>query len=107
MNQKVKYEVLNVGELPEQVQSEILTNSESNGFFIHNDKKYTYIFYKANYTENEYISTNLSAKRKNGEYIVTSLVDWASNDGSVSYEKVIKLERVSEDDIVLKEKDKR
>ena len=106
-SQKVENEVLNIGELPEQVQNEISTISEINGFSIHNDEKYTYVFYRANHTENEYISTDLYAIRKNGDYIITALVNLAVDDSHISYEKAIKLAKVSEDDIVLKEKDKR
>jgi hypothetical protein len=107
MNQKVKYEVINFGELPQQVQNEISTNSESRGFSIHNDEKYTYVFHRANLTEGDYISTDLSVDKKNGKYIITSSVDWAVNDSHISYEKEIKLKKVSENDIILKEHDKR
>lgn len=107
MSQKVEYEVLNVKDIPTQVQIEISTNNERNGFSIHNFENNTYVFYRADHNENEYISTDLYAQKKNNEYIITSVVDWASNDDLISYEKVIKLEKVSENDIVLKEKDKR
>lgn len=107
MTQNVKYEVLNISELPEKIQNEISTNSIRNGFTIHNDEKYIYVFYRTNLTKGNYISTDLSAHKKNGEYIVTALVDWAVDDSQISSEKAIKLEKVSEDDIILKELDKR
>ncbi|MDP4097836.1 hypothetical protein OIN60_13755 [Paenibacillus sp. P96] len=107
MDQKVEYEVLNFGELPEQVQNEIARDSESNGFSLHDDEKYTYIFYRANHTEYEYITTGLSVHKKNGTYIITSLVDWAADDSKISYEKAIKFEKVSKDDMILEEQDRR
>ncbi|MFB5267441.1 hypothetical protein ACE41H_11700 [Paenibacillus enshidis] len=107
MKQKVEYEVLNIGELPEQFQNEIARDSESNGFSLHDDEKYTYILYRANHTEYEYITTDLSVHQKNGTYIITSLVNWAADDSKICYEKAIKFEKVSEDDIVLEEQDKR
>jgi uncharacterized membrane protein len=107
MTQNVKYEVLNIRELPEKVQNEISTNSIRKEFSIHNDEKYSYIFYRADHTKGDYISTDLSAHKKNGEYIITGLVDWAVDDSQISYEKAIKLEKVSEEDIILKVLDKR
>lgn len=107
MNQKVEYEVLNVKDVPTQIQDDISTKSQNEGFTIHHLDNYTYIYYKIIPTENEYISTDLYAHKEKDEYIITSVVDWATNDDLISYEKVIKLEEVSENDIVLIEKDKR
>jgi hypothetical protein len=107
MSQKVKYEVINLDELPEQVQNEISMNSNSNGFSIHKAEKYTYVFYRANHTENEYVSTDLSAHKKNGKYIITASVDWAVDEGYISYDKAIKIKEVSKNDMILKEHDNR
>lgn len=107
MNPKVEYEVLNVKDVPTQIQNDISNNSQNEGFSIHHLDNYTYIYYKVDLTENEYISTDLNARKDKDEYIITSVVDWATNDDLISNEKVIKLEKVSENDIVLKEKDKR
>lgn len=107
MRQNVEYEVLNVEDIPVQVQNGILTNSETNGFSKHNYENDTYVFYKADHKENEYISTELLVDKKNGVYIITAVVDYASNDDLVSYEKVIKFEKVPEENIVLEEKDNR
>ncbi len=106
-SQKVEYEVLNIEDVPVEVQNEMLANPQKNGFSIHSFENYTYVFYRLDHKENEYISTELSVHKKKDEYIITSLVDWATNDHLVSYEKVMKFEKVSEEDIVLKEKDKR
>lgn len=107
INQKVEYKVLNVKDAPTQIRNEILTNSQNEGFSIHHLDNHTYIYYKIDPTENEYISTELYAYKEKDEYIITSVVDWATNDDLISYEKIIKLEKVSENDIVLMEKDKR
>ncbi|MBT2644788.1 hypothetical protein J7I80_21460 [Bacillus sp. ISL-41] len=108
MNQKVEYDVLNVKDVPTQIQNEISTNSQREGFSIHHLDNYTYVYYKIDSRENEYISTDLYARKEKDIYIITSVVDWATNDDLISYEKVIKLEKVPEnDDVVLKEKDKR
>jgi hypothetical protein len=107
MNQKVEYEVLNVKDVPTQIQNDLSTISKNEGFSIHHLNNYTYIYYKVDPKEDEYISTDLNARKEEDEYIITSVVDWATNDDLISYEKVIKLEKVSENDIVLKEKDKR
>ena len=93
MSQKVEYEVLNVEELPEKVQDEILTNS------IVMASLYTMIinilmyFIELITMKMSIFLPTLSAHRKKSKYIITSLVDLASNDGFVSYEKVIKLEK--------------
>ncbi|MFB5760397.1 hypothetical protein [Paenibacillus medicaginis] len=107
MKQKIEYEVLNIGELPEQFQNEIARDSESNGFSLHDDEKYTYIVYRAKHTEYEYITTDLSVHKQKGAYIITSIVDWAADGSKIGYEKAIKFEKVSKDDIVLEEQDKR
>ena len=103
----VEFEDLILDQLPKQVQSELLRNSESSGFSIYSDDKYTYVVYRADHQENEYISTDLLARKKKDKYIITSVVDRALKDNHVSYEKVIRLENVPEKNIVLNEKDKR
>jgi hypothetical protein len=40
-------------------------------------------------------------------YIITSVVDFASNDNHVSYEKAIKFDRALEKNIVINEQDNR
>ncbi|MBM6616322.1 hypothetical protein [Bacillus suaedaesalsae] len=107
MSQKLDYNVLNIQELPIKVQNKVSKKPEINGFSVYNDEIYTYVLYRANHTENEYISTDLSAYRENGEIIISCFIDFANDDSQISHEKVIRLDKIDRDDIVLIEHDKR
>jgi hypothetical protein len=107
LSQKVNFKVLKVKQLPFEFQNEISANPQRNGFYTYTDKDYTYVFYRANHKENEYITTDLSASKKQGEYTVNSIINRATNDNLVSQQGAIRIENVSEQDLVLREQDLR
>lgn len=103
MSEKVEYEVLSKEELPQLIQEEMKKSSEIKKFHIFNDEKFTYVIYKADHSENEYLTTDLTVIEKNGTYIITAIINWANNDEFVSKEKIIRFEKIQEDDLVFKE----
>jgi hypothetical protein len=60
---EVEYEVLNFDKLPREFQNELL-NFKRSGFSIQSDERYTYVFYRAEHLEDEYISTDLSIYKR-------------------------------------------
>lgn len=104
----VNYEVLTKEEVPTHIKREIEKNIDNKKFSIFQDETNTYVYYKADkMSPNEYITTDLAVKRKGSKYVVTANVYYAVNDNYVSYEQLIKLDKISEDDIILKEHIKR
>ena len=103
----VEYEVLSIDDAPPAIQATIQENNDKLRFSIFEDGTNTYIYYKSDHVDNEYITTDLVLKVRGGKYIATAKVSFAVNDGNVNYDKLIKLDKVLDKDIILTEDDNR
>lgn len=100
----VEYEVLTIEEAPKFILDNI---QDVDKFRIFQDENKTYIYYKSDHVPNEYITTALDLKIIGGKYVATGTVEYAVNDGKVSYDSLIKFDKILDKDIILKEIDKR
>jgi hypothetical protein len=104
----VEFEVIAMEDLPEQIKAEVenyKTNTEK--FKVFHDETNTYIYYQADHSPNEYITTIIDVKKQGSQYVVTATVSYAVNDSDVSYDALIKLHKISGNEITFKEIDKR
>ncbi|OZM58090.1 hypothetical protein CIB95_00480 [Lottiidibacillus patelloidae] len=102
----VEYEVLTREDYPKEIQEKLeqKIRNDKEIIVIH-DKKNTYIYFSPDHTTNEYITTSLDVKKNKNKYVVTAKVSYATNDTNVNDEILIKLHKISEDDISIKEID--
>ncbi|AOZ91221.1 hypothetical protein [Paenibacillus crassostreae] len=107
LGKSVEYEVVAIEDAPTSIQAAIRENNDKLRFSIFQDGTNTYIYYKTDHAANEYITTDLVLKVKGGKYIAAAEVTYAVNDGNVNYDKLIKLEKVLDKDILLTEKNTR
>jgi len=107
LGKSVEYEVLSIDDAPPAIQATIQENNDKLRFSIFEDGTNTYIYYKSDHVDNEYITTDLVLKVRGGKYIATAKVSFAVNDGNVNYDKLIKLDKVLDKDIILTEDDNR
>ncbi|WP_186577190.1 hypothetical protein [Aquibacillus kalidii] len=101
----IKYEELAMEDAPASIQDAIQENEDKFTFLL--EKGSTYIYYKSNHKVNEYISTDLKLKWKGGNYVATGTISNAVNDKSVNYDKLIKLDKVLDEQVLLRVKDQR
>ena len=106
MGKFVEYEVLSIEEAPKFIQDNIQVVDKSRFRILHDENK-TYIYYKSDHVLNEYITTDLDLKIMGGNYVATGTVEYAVNDGKVSYDSLIKFDKILDQEIILKEIDKR
>jgi len=107
LGKSVEYEVLSIDDAPPAIQATIQENNDKLRFSIFEDGTNTYIYYKSDHVDNEYITTDLVLKVRGGKYIATAKVSFAVNDGNVNYDKLIKLDKVLDKDIILTEDNNR
>lgn len=107
LGKSVEYEVLAIDDAPTSIQTTIKENNDKLRFSIFEDETNTYIYYKSDHVANEYITTDLDLKVRGGKYIATAKVTFAVNDGNVNYDKLIKLDKVLDKDIILTEDNNR
>lgn len=105
--EKVEYTSISRDKLPQPVQRKFQQNTESEKFNIYIDKKYTYVLYKPDHNTNEYMNTDLVLHKRNGIYVVNAVIENATDDRNVSYEKIIRFKKIPRKFIKLKEIDKR
>ncbi|WP_202080434.1 hypothetical protein [Caldalkalibacillus salinus] len=103
VSKKVEHEEILIEDAPSSIQDTIREDDNKLRFSIFHDETNTYIYYKSDHFPNEYITTYLDLEIKGGKYIVTASVRNATNDGFVSYEKLIKVGKLVDKDIVLVE----
>lgn len=99
----VSYEDIAVEDAPEAIREAIYIDPENTGYRVFHDDTHTYIYYKSSHEQNEYITTLLELKGKGGGIVATARVSYAQNDGYVSYEKLLKADRISGSDLTLEE----
>lgn len=90
--------------LPLTIKKAIESNNDNLKFSIFQDESVTYIYYKSDSNPNEYITTNLGVSTKGGQYIVSAQVEYAVNDDEVSHDKLIKVNKIWDIDVIFKEK---
>ncbi|MFC5649585.1 hypothetical protein ACFPYJ_10660 [Paenibacillus solisilvae] len=103
ISKSVDYEVITTKETPLTIKKAIESNNDNLKFSIFQDESSTYIYYKSDSNPNEYINTNLGITSKSGKYIVSANVEYAVNDGDVSYDKLIKVNKILDKDVIFKE----
>ncbi|MGG1631118.1 hypothetical protein [Rossellomorea sp. NRS-1567] len=97
----VSYEDVAIKEAPKMIREAIYEDHEMLGYRIFQEDIHTYIYYKSDDAQNDYITTELDLKRKGGKIVATARVVNAANDGYVSYYKLLKMERISEEELIL------
>ncbi|NEU29238.1 hypothetical protein GN156_00370 [bacterium LRH843] len=98
----VDYEVLANEEAPQAIHEAIESGSGNVKYSVFQDEAYTYIYYEApSALAAGYITTELDVKLKGGKYFVIATVKDAAN--SVNVDRLIKLDKLQEKDIVFKE----
>ncbi|MCA1054357.1 hypothetical protein LCM10_05110 [Rossellomorea aquimaris] len=99
----IEYEVMAKEDAPLSVQRALVEKGEVLGFQTFHEGDFTYIYYRSEDAHQEYTTTDISLKKQLGKIVATATVDHAYNDGEVSYEMLLKTERLAEEDLVLKE----
>ncbi|WP_102261063.1 hypothetical protein [Mesobacillus jeotgali] len=102
----IEYTSLSKSQLPIAIRKDLQKNPDDK-FTIYNDEKFTYVLYKAEHKTNEYMNTDLKLTKQNGNYVVNAIIDKASDETNVSYDKIIRFKKVPQNDIELNEIDKR
>ena len=100
---KVDYEDISLEEVPDNIRKAIYEDTDQSGFLVFQEGRNTYVYYKSRDTRNEYITTSLVARWKAGSMVVTARVDYAANDGDITYDQLIKMDHRSEEDMKLEE----
>ena len=100
LGKSVQYEVLLTEDSPAFIQDAILDNNDNLGFSVFQDETNTYIYYKSDSVPSEYITTDLDLKYKGGKYIASATVKSAVN--IPNSERLIKLNKIDDQDLVLK-----
>jgi hypothetical protein len=100
----IEHEELTIEEAPETIREYIGGNQSSLGYQIFQEGEYTYIYYKSEDAHDEYTTTDVRIRERRGKVIVTATVDGATNDGEVKYYELVRINRVSGEDIILKER---
>ncbi|RXJ04411.1 hypothetical protein DS745_03225 [Anaerobacillus alkaliphilus] len=107
IGKKVDFEVLSLDDAPYEVRRAIESSPNALKFSIFHDETNTYIYYKCDHLNDEYITTSVDVRSKGGNYIVNGIVGFAVNDSFLSYDQLIKLDKMSDKNITLKETNKR
>jgi flagellar basal body-associated protein FliL len=106
----VEFDVLAKEDYPAQLVEDIEkskgTGSEKE-VTVFQDEKYTYIYYSPDQSANEYITTTLDVKKSGEKYVVTAAVSYAVDDSHINQEVLIRLHKVPEETLIIKEIDNR
>lgn len=99
IGREVAFEVITIEEAPTFIQQAIKGKGKF-GFSLFQDENDTYIYFKSDTTKSEYITTEIEVKDKRGNYVIVAKVNKAVNIPST--EKLIKLNKITEENVVLK-----
>ncbi|OXS64464.1 hypothetical protein B0G93_101364 [Bacillus sp. V-88] len=101
---KVDYEEIRLEEAPQNIRKDIYKDTSVTGFRVFQEGQHTYVYYKSNDTRNDYITTSLDMRWKAGSIVAMARVDYAANDGDISYDQLIKMDHRSSKDMKYEEK---
>jgi len=96
----IEHEVLSTEDYPVFIQDAIRVNNKNFGFSVFQNETNTYIYYKSDHLQNEYVTTDLKLKYSGGKFIVIAIVKPAANIPNT--ERLIKLDKIVDKDLVLK-----
>lgn len=97
----VPHDTISTDDAPRFIKTAIKNNEEETGFSVFQDPTNTYIYYHSG-TAGEYTTTDLNVKVKGGKYVATATVKSAVN--IPNEDCLIKLDKISGRDLVLREK---
>ncbi|MCR8849349.1 hypothetical protein NQ095_13085 [Rossellomorea sp. SC111] len=100
---KVDYEEISLEEAPKKIRKDIYKDTSVTGFRVFQEGHHTYVYYKSNNKRNDYITTSLYMRWKAGSIVAMARVDYAANDGDISYDQLIKMDYRSSKDIKYEE----
>jgi hypothetical protein len=100
----IEHEELTIEEAPETIRDSIGENQSSLGFQIFQEGEYTYIYFKSEDAHDEYTTTDVRLRERRGKVVVTATVDGATNDVEVKYYELVRINHVSEENMILKER---